>query len=332
MLQLPAGGEFGAFALSSDGSAMAVNTGTLLFRWTPTTGFVGLSAGDPNSSSIGISPDGNYIAAARLNADGTFGPQRWDNQAGWIELGHPSDGCALGEGSESTWGSAYGVSANGGVVVGLAWTCDSHAEGFAWTPGGGMVSLGRPAANRSSRASAVSADGSTIVGFSEDPSGGFRRASSWTNGVVKLIAGQNTPGEAAAVSSNGSQIVGQFSPRKWPFGSALDYTNGKDDALGTLSRHRGDSSYANGVSDDGTIVGWSGASFGGVQRAFIANKSWSGGPGMHSLKHILVARGAKIPANIILSDALAISADGSTVVGTWVDASFHQGSFLAHLR
>jgi probable HAF family extracellular repeat protein len=287
---------------------------------------------DAFSSSIGISADGGFIAASRQDADGNMGPQRWDAQAGWIELGHPSDGCPLNEGSESTWGSSYGVSSGGGVVVGLAWTCDSHAEGFAWTPSGGMVSLGRPP-NRSSRASAVSADGSTIVGFSEDPTGGFRRAASWKNGVVTLIAGMHTPGEASALTSDGSQIVGQASTHKWLFGAAFDYTTaGGRDMLGTLSRKRGDSSYANGISDDGTIVGWSGASFSGVQRAFIENAHWAD-PGMRSLKHVLVAGGAKIPSHIILTDALAISADGSTVVGLWADASsFNSGTFLAHLH
>jgi probable HAF family extracellular repeat protein len=331
MLQLPGGAAFANFALSADGNTMAANLGGSIYRWTSTGGFVALGAGDVFSASVVISPDGNYIAASRANADGTMGPQRWDQQAGWIELGHPADGCVLNEGSENTWGSAYGVSANGGVVVGLAWVCGARAEGFAWTPSAGMVSLGRPD-NRSSRASAVSADGSTIVGFYEDPTGGFRRAASWKNGVLTLIAGSNNPGEAAAVNTDGSQIVGQSDPRKFPFGSAFDDTPTGLLMLGTLLHHRGDSSYANGISDDGTVVGWSGASFSGVQRAFIRNKNWTGDPGMHSLKHLLLARGAKIPANVLLNDALAISADGSTVVGTWVDASFHGGSFLAHLH
>ena len=331
MLQLPGGSTFANFALSGDGNTMAANIGGAIYRWTPSGGFVSLGGGDPFSASIGISADGGYIAASRLNADGNMGPQRWDAQAGWIELGHPSDGCAINEGSESSWGSAYGVSAGGGVVVGLAWTCDYHAEGFAWTPSGGMVSLGRPP-NRSTRASAVSADGSTIVGFSEDPTGGFRRAASWKNGVVTLIAGTNTPGEAAAVTSDGSQIVGQADPHNWLFGSAFDYTNGERIMLGTLSHKHRDSSYANGISDDGTIVGFSGqSSFSGVQHAFIENKHW-GDPSMRSLKHILEAHGAKVPSGIILNDALAISADGSTVVGTWIDAHYNQGSFLAHLR
>ncbi len=331
MLQLPGGAGFANFALAADGNTMAANLGGAIYRWTSAGGFVGLGGGDPFSSSIGISADGGYIAASRLNADGTMGPQRWDSQAGWIELGHPSDGCAISEGSESTWGSAYGVSAGGGVVVGLAWTCDYHAEAFAWTPSAGMVSLGRPP-NRSSRASNVSADGSTIVGFSEDPTGGFRRAASWKNGVLTLIAGQHTPGEAWAVTSDGSQIVGQASTHKWLFGAAFDYTNaGGRDMLGTLFGKHRDSSYANGISDDGTIIGWSGASFSGVQRAFIENAHWAD-PGMHSLKKVLEARGAKVPSGIVLNDVLGISADGSTVVGTWVDSQFHSGTFLAHLH
>jgi probable HAF family extracellular repeat protein len=330
MLALPSGATFANFALSADGTAMAANLGGTIYRWTAGTGFVSLGAGDPFSASIGISAGGDYIAATRQNADGNMGPQRWDKLNGWIELGHPSNGCALNEGSTASWGSAYGVSGNGGVVVGLAWTCDSRAEGFAWTPNRGMVSLGHPP-KHSSRASAVSADGSTIVGFSEDPQGGFRRAMRWRNGGATLIAGTHTPGEASAVSSDGSQIVGQSDAGTWAFGSAFYFTQtGGLVVLGTLSGRHSDSSYANGTSDDGTIVGWSGASFSGVQRAFIRNKNWAD-PRMRSLRHVLAAHGAKIPANIVLGNVLAISADGSTVAGTWVDASFHQGSFLAHL-
>ena len=60
---------------------------------------------------------------------------------------------------------AYGVSADGSVVVGLAAHRASGFEAFRWTSGGGMVGLGDlPGGSFSSDADGVSADGSVVVG------------------------------------------------------------------------------------------------------------------------------------------------------------------------
>jgi uncharacterized membrane protein len=72
-----------------------------------------------------------------------------------------------------------------------------------------MKGLSHPA-GKSSRASGISADGNTIVGFSEDPIGGYRRPVRWIAGKAELFAGAHAIGEASAVSFDGSQIVGQY--------------------------------------------------------------------------------------------------------------------------
>src|SRR5207245_10600377 len=139
----------------------------------------------------------------------------------------------------NSWGSGYGVNANGKVAVGLAWTCTS-AEGFKWTPKTGNLSLGHPVGNHSSRASAISADGKTIVGFWEDPTGP-RRPVRWIDGKHDLFLGKNTIGEATAVNSNGKQIVGQ-APDASGNGVAFFYSeaHGGLTILGTLSHRTGD--------------------------------------------------------------------------------------------
>jgi uncharacterized membrane protein len=53
---------------------------------------------------------------------------------------------------------------------------------------------------------------------------------------------------------------------------------------------------------------------------------------MLSLQKVLTQAGAQIPAGIYLTNALAISADGSTIVGTWADATYNQGTFMARLK
>jgi probable HAF family extracellular repeat protein len=80
----------------------------------------------------------------------------------------------------SFYSKAYGVSANGSVVVGGA-TSASGAEAFRWTSGGGMVGLGDlPGGNFMSSAFDVSADGSVVVGHSNSASG--YEAFRWTSG------------------------------------------------------------------------------------------------------------------------------------------------------
>ena len=64
-------------------------------------------------------------------------------------------------GSSST---PRGISANGAIVVGQSWVSD-HYEAYRWSAETGMVSLGDlPGGLVDSMASAVSADGSIVVG------------------------------------------------------------------------------------------------------------------------------------------------------------------------
>ena len=54
---------------------------------------------------------------------------------------------------------------------------------------------------------------------------------------------------------------------------------------------------------------------------------------MQYLREELKFAGAIIPNTVVLYTALAISADGSTIVGSWYDTkSFDQGTFVARLQ
>lgn len=312
------------YAISADGSVVAANVGGEIFRWTADQGFVDLAAGDFLNSSIGISADGSTIAATIVGPDGLTNPGRWKQSTGWISLGHPVKGCSM----DGNWGSGYGLNHDGSVVVGLSWYCPG-AQGFRWTEGRGIVGLSHPK-GASSRASAISADGSTIVGFYEHPKQGIRRAVRWNPKRFDLFTGTTTPGEATAVSSNGLQIVGQAwdgnGVHAFYFSDATGLTS-----LGTVSGLPSDQSIANGISDKGKVVGWSGDPFFGSSEAFIWNAANPTNK-IRSLRKILVQAGATIPDGIYLTNALAISADGSTVLGTWQDANFNQGTWLARLK
>ena len=320
-LPSPTGPTWSNYALSHDGKVMAANYGGEIFRWTAKGGFTDLGPGDPNNSAIAISRDGSSIVSSQIDSQGNGVPALWKQTTGWTNLGHPANGCIL----DQEWGGGYGVSGNGMIAVGLAWYCPG-AEGFRWTEKTGMKSLSHPT-GKSSRASAISADGNTIVGFSEDPIGGYRRPVRWISGKTELFAGTHAIGEATGVSSDGSQIVGQDANTKGSY--AFYYTQQRGLVhLGTVSGIATDQSIANAVANNGMTVGWSGDPFNGGIEAFV----WTPKLKIHSLRGYLNTHGAKIPGNIYLTTAVSISADGSTIVGTWQDAKFNQGGWIAHLK
>jgi uncharacterized membrane protein len=332
MLMNPTGsGTWINYALSGDGKVMAANYGGSIYRWTPDTpefpsgGFTFLGPGYFLDSEIGISNDGTTIITGRTGPDGYVNPALWKQATGWSDLGHPANGCIL----DSGWGGGYGVNGDGTVAVGLAWYCPG-AEGFVWNRTNGMTSLSNPSgsAGKSSRASAISADGRTIVGFSEDPKQGIRRPVLWFAGKTNLFAGAHTPGEATGVSLDGSEIVGQFWDATARGIFAFRYTAGNLVSLGTISGNSFDQSIANAVAENGTIVGWSGDPFGVGIEAFI----WSPKLGMQSLAKYLQRRGVLIPFGITLTSAIDISADGSTIVGVWQDANYNQGGWMVRLK
>jgi len=317
----PVSGAWANYALSGDGTVMAANYGGEIYRWTAAGGFQDLGPGDPFSSSIGISRDGSTIISGHIGADITFtSPALWTS-SGVVDLGHPQNGCTK---VGNSWGSGYGVSGDGKVAVGLAWTCTA-AEGFEWTEKTGNVSLGHPAGNHSSRASAISANAKTIVGFWEDPTGP-RRPVRWVGGKHDLFLGSKTLGEAAAVNSDGTQIAGQ-SYNASGNGVAFFYSDkGGLHSIGTIKHTATDQSFANGISDDGRVVGWSGDPFGAGIEAFF----WTSHAGIRKLATMLQNLGANIPAGMTLTTAVSISADGSTMVGQYANGQ-NFGNWIAHI-
>jgi uncharacterized membrane protein len=317
----PLTGTWTNFALSGDGAVMAANYGGEIYRWTAESGFQDLGPGDSYSSSIGISRDGSAIISGYIGADGFSRPAIW-NKNGQVDLGHPANGCTrIG----NSWGSGYGLNANGTVAVGLAWNC-KDAEAFAWTATTGNISLGHPPGNHSSRATAISANAKTVVGFWEDPTGP-RRPVRWVNGKHDLFLGSNTLGEATAVSSNGRNIVGQRYDVSGN-GIAFLYSDNRGLlSLGTIRHSRTEQSVPNGISDNGVVVGWSGDPFGHGIEAFV----WTPASGTIKLAKALRQMGAKIPAGMTLYSAVSISADGSTIAGEYFDAQFNFGNWIAHI-
>ena len=213
------------------------------FRFNVSTGIMSDMGGSLTSGFFNaISGDGHVAVGQGSNGSGAFAIQQVDAAAP-VSLGFLAGG---------TLSQATGVSNNGSVIVGYSDTA-SVTLAFKYT-GGSMVSLGTLLGGASSQAWGVSADGTTIVGQSETST--TSHAFKFVGGVMSDLGVLAVGGasRANAASSNGSIIVG------WTdvlVGSNLEQRAMKYDAahgmvsLGTLG---GTTSYANGVSADGSVI------------------------------------------------------------------------------
>jgi probable HAF family extracellular repeat protein len=214
-------------------------------------------------------------------------------------------------GGTASW--AYGVSADGSVVVGQARTIgDVALLAFRWTGGGGMADLGT-LGGMHSQAWGVSADGAVAVGLASTAGDAAYHAFRWTGGggMVDLgtLGGANS--QARAVSADGAVVVGAAQTTGDVSEHAFRWTGGGGMAdLGTLG---GTNSQAYGVSADGAVVvGWAGTAGDAAQRAF----RWTSGGGMVDLGTLGGTH----------SRAWGVSADGAVVVGqaqTTGNAAYH---------
>jgi probable HAF family extracellular repeat protein len=195
------------------------------------------------------------------------------------------------------WSVAYGVSADGAVVVGWAYNAAGQQRAFRWTASGGMQDLGT-LGGYDSFANAVSADGAVVFGGAFNAAGRIR-AFRWTasGGMQDFGTLGGDWSLAYDVSADGAVVVGWAVNADWQL-RAFRWENGVMQALGTLG---GTWSEAYGVSTDGSVVvGWA-ANAAGQRRAF----RWTASGGMQDLGTL----GGD------WSKAWGVSADGSVVVG-----------------
>jgi probable HAF family extracellular repeat protein len=139
-----------AEGVSADGSVVVgTRSGTGIperaFRWTRGTVMEYFPDGN---TALGVSPDGAIAVGFGHSGSGTQA-LRWTMDGGMLTLGN---------------GRAYGVSADGSVIVGIG----TGSEAFRWTQGSGMVGIGILPGFDTSLAQDVSVDGSLVVGYSGD--------------------------------------------------------------------------------------------------------------------------------------------------------------------
>lgn len=313
LLEVPRSVDWADFSLSRDGRHMGCVLDGSVWWWTARGGYRLLDEGDPSLGHVGMAADGSALAAARRGPAGPL-PAVWYADGRRVDLGFLPADCP----GEPLVDYRFDMSANGGAAVGLETDC-AEERAFLWTAGGGLRSL-QGEEGTGTKATAISADGLTVVGWSENPGDGVRRPALWRNGNgPHLILGKGRAGEATNVSLDGRVVVGQailggLSPQ------AFTWTEGAEAvSLGTLRGRPTDPSLALAVSDDGKVVGWSGDALWGEQEAFL----WTSRRGMMSLEQLLLEQGVAVPDGIVLTSALDISGDGTTVVGVGRDGDWN---------
>lgn len=230
------GGSFEsqAFGVSGDGAVVVgyglSANGQEAFLWTAAGGMQGLDdlpGGDFWSVARAVSADGSVVVGI-----GTWGASWADQQYAfrWTASGGMQPLGAL-PGAPAQTSRAYGVSADGSVVVGWSSSpngnCNYQAEAFRWTASEGMQGLGDlPGGYFDSWAWAASADGAVIVGtsltelyneaFIWDASHGMRHLRTVLEAEYGLdLAGWELE-YATAVSPDGQAIVGfGYNPAGW---------------------------------------------------------------------------------------------------------------------
>ncbi len=321
ILESPTSSAWANFSLDYEGDRLACNFEGRIYLWTPTQGYSFLGLGHPLAGGVAISADGSTICTSRVSpVDGYRNPALWTQGNGWLDLGHTSTGCV----EDDSWGSGFDVNHNGSIAVGLA-RCCAGAQAFRWLRESGMETLAAFAGGEISRASAVSADGTTIVGFIELPDQGIRRPVRWLpDGTPDLYAGQEMSGEAHDTNHDGSIIVGTCARHTT---DQAHYWTPQDGLvhLGTLSRNPWDRSAATAVTDEGTVYGHSHNSLLGITEAFV----WTEEAGMVRLQDALIAAGAEIPVDIWLTGVHTVSGNGRRLVGSWRNLMFEVGYWLA---
>ncbi len=211
-------------------------------------------------------------------------------------------GSALGQtfdvipGPAGLHATAIGVSADGSVVGG--WTNGPTGSGaFYWTRAGGRQDLGAPQGFGTGSPTALSGDGTTLVGLP-----GFRYRGPGTYQSLGSF-GPYPNAWANGVNGDGNVIVGEAFNSSGTSGEAWRWTPGS--GMQGLGRTRPGHTYsvARGVSRDGqTIVGSSGGG-GASGEAF----RWTATGGLQAL--------SDQPGTIFSATAAAANHDGSIIVG-----------------
>ncbi len=289
-----------ATGVSADGSVVVGIGGTGVQRW---TAGVWTNIGGDNSGSAAISRDGLTIAANALEAVTSYQTAAiWLGGTSWQTLG------GLGSAAGTSQTSAYGISGDGSVVVGLGWICPTPfgcGRAFSWTQSAGMTNLWSLGGD-SSRANGVSADGHTIVGWEQIAT---RVPAVWVD-QIETVLDPTGAGEVWAANADGTRVAG------WNNGNAMVWSwNGStwdSQTIGFFSASHSGRAFA--ISDDGSVVAGQ-CSLGPFPPFPTSALYWTQATGPVELKPYLESLGTAGLTNWTFNRVVAMTPDGRTLLG-----------------
>jgi uncharacterized membrane protein len=323
-------------AISADGTVIVGNTAAAYetFRWTEETGLeplgmatlpvLGVAAGTPD-----VSADGTRISGTILGADSTYATQGvWTAESGWQEAMPPAppDGGLL----DFSYGSSWGLSDDGGTLVGLYWRPGQPgglAHASRWSPTDGTTDLGSVGSD--SRANECDADGDVIVGWASDPTGVWQ-PTVWVDGVLTTLEATLGFCEATVVTPDGSTVFGTtYDPSNNRLLAAAWDRNGSGWSKRVLGALPGTPDFTGNVvpndcTPDGQIVvGFNQFSFGN-STGFI----WTPSTGMIDVEGLAAELDIAFPPGFDVNGLTAVSDDGNIFVGTGQFPPFDSHTFV----
>lgn len=330
--------------LTPDGATVVGTSDGRAFRWTAAGGVEFLSPSEYfYTIQSAVSDDGAVVASTIVDAANVVTAARWTQGTGWVGLGCLPAVPPTPD-TPAQCSSAWDVSGDGAILVGLGWHGDTYtAEAFRWTQGTGMVGLGKPA-QFSSRATAIAADGSVSGGFFEDETNGQRRPVRWFGtGAPDFFLGEVSFGEVSGVSSDGTWLTGAallldadgYPLPPWTVQKAFLWSDATGFRYILPTRDHDEygsewQSSGSGVADDGRVVGWSGSP--GPWGGELVPSLWCPGTErMTDFRNVLAAQGAVVPAGVSIVSAIAITPDGLHVAGQAYDEeAFEYVPYVVH--
>ena len=332
--RLQAGHATMIWALSADGAVAAGTSGTgtarRAIRYTAAGGVQDLGLLNGRSTSniaysyafgTAVSADGTTIVGKVSDAGGVGQAFYWTQSKAIQGLGY------LHEGISSV---AYAVSQDGSFIAGTAndGLDGQNEKAVLWsgqdkkiqTLGLGRIST--DGINASPYASAISADGKTVVGWATNNKDSY--AWLWVSGDANIrkflpVAYSAGYSDASGLSQDGSTIVGTLSTANNQNNlQAYSYKIAEQSVrlLGLLNNSSGNAaySYAAAVSKDGSVV--VGQASDGAHAGRDAAYRWTAGGGMLTIEQWLKNAGVSVSTtDLYASTANAVSADGCVVGG-----------------
>jgi probable HAF family extracellular repeat protein len=209
---LPGADRSNATAVSADGQVV-VGHSERAFRWSERTGMVALMGGRTTFGATAVSADGRSVFGDESGPDGSH-VIRWDENGTITRYAKP-----LG----ALDASVHAVTPDGSVAVGqysFPIGTEFRVQAAVWYSQTHLVSLGFLHGGNFSKATAVSADGSVIVGNASDGAAnnrhtafrwtaatGMQSVEEWIRAAGGSPSGLDTD-EALGVSGDGLAVVG----------------------------------------------------------------------------------------------------------------------------